>query len=313
MAVSLHCCDPTLFLDEDLMTHVFSFVGGGRGKTKNANIAPTILQGQRLLRLDEAGRFQSASLALVSKEWRRILQERLCSILGPLHGTFHSLAAHHQVSYLQWIIANKLCLGSILFYSKDVEPDVIIQLLETCDATHLEKMAVNLNLSTSEIQTQLYHAIATNCPSLRELFISMSHAPSFHHHLLFAMSSIQWLRINLDGVVIEELPVSNLPSLRELSLVGGSWQKDCIIIQSESLQKLDVTKLKSGLYTFCECPSLQFYDCTFHNGIVDVQGLLSRIEDADTDNYNNTITTAGRLRVAHLIVPSSCLISVAPM
>lgn len=312
--------DPATVLHDDIMSHIFSFVGGGQGKRQTrANIAPTILHvdegSVRLLGPEEAGRLQFSTVARVCKSWQNICKENMPLILGPLRGTFNTLGTSEKIlKCMRWMIEYKLRVGSLYFYTHQ-DVSLVTQLLKECDTTDLQKMAVNLD--ASDKTTDFHNVIAEQCPNLRELFMTIQgeslQQRSFSQSL-FTMPSIRWLHINLlfqeAGPAVVHLPVLGLINLKEVRLsnkVGSPSKYKCLAVRSDTLEDLDVRDLGDWAYVRCDCPKLKSFSCKGKNGTIPNQPVRTNPESLTSDGTR--IVTAGQVSFVGMNVPPTCRIS----
>ncbi|CAB9520652.1 expressed unknown protein [Seminavis robusta] len=314
--------NPASVLNDDLMAHIFSFVGGGRGKQRHrGNIAPTILHRSgeasiRLMDLQEAGRFQFSTVALVCKQWKRICQDNLSLVLGPLNGNFYTLQNKDRtVACIQWMMRYKLRIGALYFYHGQQCQDVatITQLLQECDTTDLQKLAINLDITDET--PELHRLVAQKCPNLRELFLSVDQTSLFqkdHPLFLASLPSLSWLHVNLTfqkgarASKALELPLRKMPNLKDLRLTGGTvW--GCVAVHSESLQQIDACDLVDGCFVRCECPKLAKFSCSGKNGTFPAGNPLAfrrRTLAIETGSF-----AAGDVPFIGMVVPPSCVVS----
>ena len=153
--------DPALFLDQDCMSHVFSFVGGrihhykspDQYKRLSGSKRPSKKPKSSLRRLPLPGpgpywtpREAAAlvqALASVSKAWNHVVNESVSSVVSvPLHWNANRSTSKRG---LAWITHHRLPLGKVrLPPGHDA-----IRLLQECDTTRLRDLEVTLALNNN--------------------------------------------------------------------------------------------------------------------------------------------------------------------
>ena len=180
--------DPCLFLNDECMAHVLSFVGGKTKKadpvektTENGWIVP--VQGRALSAKDAA--LLCFLFASVSKHWKRVVSKSVASIVGvPLQVVIGPKPRPRTVrKMISWLCQHKLSIGK--FAARRVSPGLaqaFASLLRDCDTSQLLAVEIPLRvpimtrnmrfaLKAMKEQRSLQEALSIKCPNLKTLVV----------------------------------------------------------------------------------------------------------------------------------------------
>lgn len=248
----------------------------------------------------DAAQLQTA-LASVCQRWRQVCERYLKDIVGILtaditrrHKT--NMKPWLDVPCIDWMCRYHLPIGSLrcVLWLNDQDTFLLQKLFQECDTCQLKSLWISFAIDFwrnsgrehhLQLQGMVYNTIAKQCPHLEEASIACRLSiwlagegvdPYEPLKAFFSIPSLRRLRWTVDcyehtnaalrariGPAIVTKLISGLPALERLELRGeaGCFLDQCLPIESQSLQVLDLSQLAvDNLGLLCCCPRLVHID-----------------------------------------------------